>query len=44
MVSATNCKEYDGQGETQPLKNLEDRAIQVAIEAMRKIIRKDLNK
>ena len=34
MVSATNCKEYDGQGESQPLKNLEDRAIQAAIEGM----------
>ena len=44
MVSATNCKEYSGQGETQPLKNLEDRAIQVAIEAMRKIIRQDQEK
>ena len=44
MVSATNCKEYDGQGESQPLKNLEDRAIQVAIEGMRKIIRQDQNK
>lgn len=44
MVSATNCKEYDGQGENQPLKNLEDRAIQVAIEGMRKIIQQDLQK
>jgi hypothetical protein len=44
MVSATNCKEYDGQGESQPLKNLEDRAIQVAIEGMRKIIQQDLQK
>ena len=44
MVSATNCKEYDGQGETQPLKNLEDCAIQVAIEGMRKIIKQDLEK
>ena len=44
MVSATNCKEYDGQGESQPLKNLEDRAIQVAIEGMRKIIRQDQQK
>lgn len=44
MVSATNCKEYDDQGRTQPLTNLEDRAIQVAIEGMRRIIRKDQNK
>ena len=43
MVSATNCKEYSDQGRTQPLSNLEDRAIQVAIEGMRKIIRKDQN-
>ena len=41
MVSATNDKSYEGQGETQPLKDLEDRAIQVAIEAMRRIIAKD---
>lgn len=44
MVSATNCKQYDDQGRTKPLANLEDRAIQVAIEGMRKIIRKDQNK
>ena len=43
MVSATNSKEYSDQGRTQPLSNLEDRAIQVAIEGMRKIIRKDQN-
>lgn len=41
MVSATNCKAYDEQSRTQPLKNLEDRAIQVAIAGMRKIIRQD---
>ena len=44
MVSATNCKDYDDQGNKQPLKDLEDRAIQVAIEGMRKIIRQDLEK
>ena len=44
MVSATNCKEYSDQARTQPLKDLEDRAIQVAIEGMRKIIRQDLQK
>lgn len=44
MVSATNCKEYDDQSRTQPLKDLEDRAIQVAIEGMRKLIRKDMGK
>lgn len=42
MVSATNCKDYEGQGDKQPLTNLEDRAIQVAIEAMRNIIRQDM--
>lgn len=41
MVSATNYKDYDDQGNKQPLKDLEDRAIRVGIEAMRRIIRKD---
>lgn len=38
---ATNDKSYEGQGETQPLKNLEDRVIRAAIEAMKRIIEKD---
>lgn len=41
MVSATNYKSYSEQERKSPLKDLEDRAIQVAIEAMRRIIRKD---
>ncbi len=41
MVSATDYKAYDDQGRKQPLKDLEDRAIQVAIEAMKRIIHKD---
>ena len=44
MVSATNCKEYSDQARTQPLKDLEDRAIQVAIAGMRKIIATDQGK
>lgn len=41
MVSATNCKAYDDQARKKHLNEVEDRAIQVAIEGMRRIIRKD---
>lgn len=44
MVSATNCREYDEQSRTMPLNQLEDRAIRVAIEGMRKLIAKDMGK
>ncbi len=44
MVSATNCKDYSDQGRKQPLTDIEDRAIQVAIDAMRRIIRRDQKK
>lgn len=44
MVSATNCKQYDEQSRTTPLKDLEDRAIRVAVEGMRRIIAGDMGR
>ena len=41
MVSATNCDDYSERGRTVPMSELEERVIEVAIEAMRRIIRKD---
>ncbi len=41
MVSATDYKQYNDQGRKQPLTDLEERAIQVAIEGMKRIIRGD---
>ena len=41
MVSATDCKDYEGQGNSKPLDDLEDRVIRVAIDAMKRIIAED---
>lgn len=42
MVSATDCEAYEGQGNSKPLNDLEDRVIRVAIDAMKRIIAEDL--
>ncbi len=41
MVSATDDQQYEDQKRKQPLTDLEERAITVAIEAMKRMIRKD---